>query len=222
MLKKTTESAGLTTMMMQIKKPFLNILSGIALLTTVTPIAPTFANTVKAEGDRFARQGTTLVAEGSQKVVCYALDFSKRPRTNLNSNNVPYEVVQPMRALFTDIVSSHNPIEKIQADCAQANPNRHKVGRQAVFANFEQSRYGTTGASCLALDFSKGAPRFKKVDGTPSIVMPLTVMDTKYYGDLLSEPEKKAYIATCSDIGDRLYEGQPQGASPTFVRPKIW
>ena len=209
-------------MMMQITKPFQYILSGIALLNTVTPVAPTFANTVKAEGDRFARQGTTLVAEGSQKVVCYALDFSKRPRTNLNSNNVPYEVVQPMRALFTDIVSYHNPIEQIKADCALANPNRHKIGRQAVFANFEQFGYGTTGASCLALDFSEGAPRFKKVDGTPSIVMPLTVMDTNYYGHPLSEPEKRAYIATFSDIGNKLYEGQPPGAPPTFVRPYIY
>jgi hypothetical protein len=209
-------------MMMQITKPFQYILSGIALLTTFTPIAPTFANTVKAEGDRFTRQGTTLVAEGSQKVVCYALDFSKRPRTNLNSNNVPYEVVQPMRALFTDIVSSHNPIEKIQADCAQANPNRHKVGRQGVFPNFEQFHDRTTEATCSALDLSKGGPRFIKEGGTPSIVIPLTVMNTKYYGHPLSEPEKRAYIATCSDIGDRLYEGQPQGAPPTFVRPYIY
>jgi len=211
-------------MMMQIKKTFLNIFGLFALLNTITPIAPTFAKGVEAQGDRFALQGTTLLADADnvgQKVVCWALDLDIKPHTNLNANNVPVEVVQPMQKMFTATISPNRTMEQIQADCALANPYRHIKKRQAVFANFEQFPNGRTQATCSRLNFLTGGPRFTNEGETRSIVMPLTVMDTTNYNHPLSRSEQKAYTETCSTLGNRFYKGQKQGPPPVFVLPPI-
>jgi hypothetical protein len=211
-------------MMMQItKNPFPRILGLATLLTALGHVAGALVNKAEAQGDRFARQGTTLVADKvGPEVVCWALNLDIKPHTNLNADNVPVKVVQQMQEVFTTTVSPHRTIKQIKADCDLANPNRDKVGRQAVFANFEQFPDGKTQATCSRLNFlTGGGPRFTNEGETRSIVMPLIVMDTQNYNHPLSRSEKKAYIETCSTLGDRFYEGQKQGASPFFVLPQI-